>query len=282
MEHQVALSFAGEDRAYVEIVAEELRARGVSVFYDRYEEVDLWGKDLYVHLSSVYRNKAQYTLMFISRHYQQKVWPNHERRAAQSRALDEGREYILPARFDDTEIPGLLPTTGFIDLRTHSPAQVARLVCEKLGRPETSIRADQVPPPKSPVLVGEARFNYSNFNGHFRIGEGTLEFNTHWSKASNTSIHCYTDSTNLRGLALAPRGITLAGIPPIEDLEFTSRVRSPEVGRFVVLQNVQGFYAALQIVEVKDDTRGDAEDSLHFKYWILPDGSAQFAQLVEC
>lgn len=42
--YEVVLSFAGEDRAYVENVAEFLIARGVSVFYDRYEEVTLWGK----------------------------------------------------------------------------------------------------------------------------------------------------------------------------------------------------------------------------------------------
>jgi hypothetical protein len=53
-EYDVCLSFAGEDRAYVEQVAEALAARGVRVFYDVYERVDLWGKDLYVHLADVY------------------------------------------------------------------------------------------------------------------------------------------------------------------------------------------------------------------------------------
>ncbi len=181
-EHDVALSFAGEDRDYVEMVAEQLRARGVSVFYDRYEQADLWGKDLYVHLTELYRNKARYTLMFISKQYKDKVWTNHERRAAQSRALEESSEYILPARFDDTEIPGILPTTGFIDLRTHSPVQVALLLCEKLGRTPLSMKADQVPSPKNPALTGEVNFNYSSYNGHFRIGEGHFEFNTHWRR----------------------------------------------------------------------------------------------------
>jgi len=282
VEYEIALSFAGEDRAYVEMVADQLMARGVSVFYDRYEEADLWGRDLYVHLADVYRNKARYTIMFASLHYKQKVWCSHERRAAQSRALEENAEYILPARFDDTEIPGLLPTTGFIDLRTHSPAQVALLVCDKLGRPQAFVRADRVPSPKNPAMYGEAGFNYSSFNGHFRIGDGHFEFDTHWSKASNTAIHCYTDSTNLRGLALAPRGVDLQDIPPVENLDFTSRVRTAEVGRFIVLQNRDSLYAVLQVLEVKDDTRGDTEDYLRFKYWIIQDGSAQFAQLGKC
>ena len=261
------------------MVAEQLKARGVSIFYDRYEQADLWGKDLYVHLTEVYRSKARYTLMFISKHYKDKVWTNHERRAAQSRAIEESEEYILPARFDDTDIPGVLPTVGFIDLRTNSPVEVALLVCEKLGVRPLSMKADQVPSPKNPTLDGEASFNYSSHNGHFRIGEGYLEFDTHWTKASNTSIHCYTDSTNLRGIALVPRGAELKSIPSIEKLDFTNRVRTPEIGRIVVLQNTHGIYAALKVLEIKDDTRGDAEDYLRFQYWILQDGSSNFASL---
>ena len=158
------------------MVAEQLTARGVSVFYDAYEKADLWGKDLYTHLIEVYRNRAQYTLMFISSHYKEKIWTNHERRAAQSRALEEQAEYILPARFDNTEIPGLLPTTGYLDLRTHSPLEVAALVCEKLGKNLLHIKADKVPAPRNPAMTGEANFDYSSHNGRFRIGKDHLEF----------------------------------------------------------------------------------------------------------
>lgn len=44
--YDVALSFAGEERPYVEAVADALRNAGVKVFYDDYEKVTLWGKDL--------------------------------------------------------------------------------------------------------------------------------------------------------------------------------------------------------------------------------------------
>lgn len=280
-EYDIALSFAGENRDYIELVAEQLKARGVSVFYDQYEQADLWGKDLYVHLTEVYRNKAKYTLMFISKHYKEKVWPNHERKAAQSRALEESQEYILPARFDDTEIPGLLPTTAFIDLRTQSPVQVALLVCEKIGYNPFTIKADQVPSPKNASLDGEASFNYSSNNGRFRIGEGYFEFETQWSKASNTSIHCYNDSANVRGIALAHNGSTLKSIPAVDKLDFTNRARTPVIGQFVILQNHNGIYAALQILEIMDDTQGDLDDYLRFKYWILQDGSNCFSSIQE-
>jgi hypothetical protein len=52
-DYDVCFSFAGEDREYVEKVAANLIALGVRVFYDRYEQAVLWGKDLYVHLADV-------------------------------------------------------------------------------------------------------------------------------------------------------------------------------------------------------------------------------------
>jgi hypothetical protein len=113
--YDIALSFAGEDRSYVEMVARFLQSHGVSFFYDDYNDVDLWGKDLYAHLIEIYSGAERYVVMFISRHYAEKVWTNHERRAAQSRALTERGEYILPVRFDDTAVEGLLPTVRYLD-----------------------------------------------------------------------------------------------------------------------------------------------------------------------
>ncbi|MCG8546680.1 MAG: TIR domain-containing protein [Alphaproteobacteria bacterium] len=131
--YDVALSFAGEDRAYVEQVAVALDAAGVHVFYDRLEEANLWGKDLYSYLDEIYRRKARYCIVFISEAYGQKLWTNHERESAQARAFEENEEYLLPARFDDTEIPGIRPTTGYIDLRQRMPEELAELVVKKIG-----------------------------------------------------------------------------------------------------------------------------------------------------
>jgi hypothetical protein len=130
--YDVALSFAGEDRKYVEQTAKALKRRGIKTFYDRYEVAELWGKDLYTHLDYIYRQRSNYTVMFISKHYATKLWTNHERKSAQARAFEESKEYILPARFDDTEVPGLLPTVGYVDLRNTTPTQLAELISRKL------------------------------------------------------------------------------------------------------------------------------------------------------
>ncbi len=131
-EFEIALSFAGEDREYVDQVANLLRESGVKVFYDLFEEVNLWGKNLYEYLSDIYMNRAIYTIMFISESYANKLWTNHERQSMQARAFQENQEYILPARFDETPIPGVLPTTGYISLSSKAPSVFVELIHKKL------------------------------------------------------------------------------------------------------------------------------------------------------
>ena len=132
--YEIVLSFAGEDRAYVEKVADFLQEHDVKLFYDRYEEVTLWGKDLAEHLDKVYRGSARYCVMFISENYAKKVWTNHERKSALARAIEEKEEYILPVRFDGTDIPGIRPTIGYIDLTAKTPEELGKLILKKLGR----------------------------------------------------------------------------------------------------------------------------------------------------
>lgn len=130
--YQVALSFAGEDREYVDKVAAELRKMKIRLFYDRYEEVSLWGKNLYTHLDEVYQKKSMLCVLFLSKFYKEKAWTNHERESAQARAFEERKEYILPIRLDSTEIPGIRPTIGYIDGSKYSPKEIAELVEKKI------------------------------------------------------------------------------------------------------------------------------------------------------
>jgi hypothetical protein len=134
LEHEfdVALSFAGEDRGRAEAMAELLVARNLRVFYDRYEQAALWGKDLYQHLQTVYRDRAKFCVIFTSKHYAEKLWTKHELRQAQARAFSENIEYILPLKLDDTEIPGINPTVGYVDLRLHTIQHVADMLSRKV------------------------------------------------------------------------------------------------------------------------------------------------------
>lgn len=171
-DYDIALSFAGEERDYVDRVANLLKERGVKVFYDLFEEADLWGKDLYVHLSEVYHKRARFTVMFISDAYANKLWTNHERKSAQARAFQEAQEYILPARFDDTDIPGVLSTVGYVSLKDRSPEDLVSLITKKLVSSGGSVPTELVRRDFSTLARAETRPG-SKFTVVVKDDEGT-------------------------------------------------------------------------------------------------------------
>ena len=129
----VALSFAGTERDYVGKVARALKARGIRCFYDADEKVRLWGTYLAEELPRIYARESATVVVFVSAEYAGRDWTRLERRAAFSRAVAEAGVYVLPARFDDSDLPGLLPDVVTVDLRRYTPTQFAGLVAEKVA-----------------------------------------------------------------------------------------------------------------------------------------------------
>jgi len=120
----VALSFAGAQRDYVGQVAAALKARGVRCFYDADEQVRLWGTNLAEELPRIYARESAAVVVFVSADYAGRAWTRLERRAAFSQAVIEAGVHVLPARFDDCELPGLLPDVVYVDLRGCTPRAV--------------------------------------------------------------------------------------------------------------------------------------------------------------
>ena len=131
-EYEVALSFAGEDRPFVERVAESLKQSNIEVYYDRFYEVHFWGEDLVEKFDEIYGSTAKYVVMFISKHYANKMWTNFERRTVLSRMVREERAYLLPARFDDTKLKGIRDSIAYFDIRHLTPEDFAAKIIQKI------------------------------------------------------------------------------------------------------------------------------------------------------
>jgi hypothetical protein len=147
-EFDVALSCAEEDRELVLPVLQHLKDQGVEVFYDKERQVEMWGLDLVEYFSAAYSKRARYVLLFGSRHYVDK-WARLQRRATLARALEQHTEYVLPIRVDDTEIPGLPSTVGYLDLRVHQPDVIAQAVVQKLAQHRADFTASTPITPQS-------------------------------------------------------------------------------------------------------------------------------------
>jgi hypothetical protein len=146
-EFDVAVSFAGEDREFVEGIVNQLGNSGIHVFYDTNYQAEMWGEDLVEYFDQIYRAKARYTIMFISRFYAEKMWTRHERRSALARALEQRSAYILPVRLDDTPLEGLRPTVGYLDARLMGSDGIVSLALAKLtgATPARAARISRAP-----------------------------------------------------------------------------------------------------------------------------------------
>jgi hypothetical protein len=142
--YDVAISFAGDDRSTARDLATQLLAGNYRVFYDEFQQADLWGEDLAQKLAAIYGEQSRYCVIIVSASYAAKVWTRLEFRAAVASALFAGDRdaYVLPLRLDDTQLPGLLPTIGYLDLRNLALEDVARLLFQKIGKPTDGSAAE--------------------------------------------------------------------------------------------------------------------------------------------
>jgi|JI6StandDraft_1071083.scaffolds.fasta_scaffold00341_3 hypothetical protein len=178
--YEVAFSFAGEDREYVEAVAKYLEDRKVKVFYDKFEEIDLWGKDLGIHFDYLYSKAARYCIPFISKHYKDKIWTRHEIRTAISKSIESNQEYILPARFDDTEIEGIRGTIAYINLNKISPQEFGELIIKKLGKanpqPIAQLLQDEICLVNLDLMINSSSFGIDGCSFNVRVINRSREY----------------------------------------------------------------------------------------------------------
>lgn len=128
----------------------------------------------------------------------------------------------------------------------------------------------------SPATKGRVTFDYSNNNGHYFIGQGQLLFELQFSKSSNANIQLYSDPQSIRTVALAKGVEQIGDITDARIYDGSSRVRRPNKDQIAILQNINGYFCALKIIDIKDDTREANNDEVTFEYTIQTNGSPTF------
>ena len=130
----------------------------------------------------------------------------------------------------------------------------------------------------SPASKGRVTFDYSNNNGKYCIGAGTFMFETCWSKASDRSIYLLNDPVSIATVALVNDRNDICSIDDARRYDGSSRARCPSTAQIAVLQNANGYFSAIKIVEIRDDTRGSEFDQITFDYVIQTNGSPSFVK----
>jgi len=126
-------------------------------------------------------------------------------------------------------------------------------------------------PPK-----GQVSFDYSNNDGVYCIGENELMFEIKFTKASDKHIYVYKDPISILWIALVKDVSEICKISDASKYDSSSRTRCPAINQIVLFQNKNDFYAAIKILEIKDDSRGAENDEVTFEYVIQTNGSPSF------
>ncbi len=132
--YDVAVSFAGEQRGYVESTVSAARALGLRVFYDRDMAYRWWGRNFVLEQRRVYSGSALRFVPFISAEYLGRPYSRDEFSYAMLRSVTVGDDYVLPVLFGEVCVPAELlhPHIGYLRAEDHSPRQLALLIRAKV------------------------------------------------------------------------------------------------------------------------------------------------------
>lgn len=198
-EYDVAVSFSGKQRHYVERVVRSCQERGVKVFYDEDETVRLWGTNVIPQLRRVYGGvAARYVVPFLSRDYLDGQYPMDEFWAAMRADVERGGGYILPVLMDDEKVPPeiLDPAVIYIRASGKRPEQLAEMIAEKVG---AARRRRQQPRDVSQVVEDAVRVRLPRITPTSYSAQATLDaalnrvgelFKQKVGELENFGFHC--------------------------------------------------------------------------------------------
>jgi hypothetical protein len=110
----VFISYSNKDRAFVERLALDLKAKGLRVWYDQWE---LKVGDSLIGKIGTGIKAHDYLVVVLSRSSVRSEWVRKELSAALMRELQEKRVVVLPVLIEDCEIPPLISDKVFADFR---------------------------------------------------------------------------------------------------------------------------------------------------------------------
>lgn len=156
-QYDIAVSFAGEQRDYVERVVAACKQRGLVVFYDRDKNNDWWGGNFIRQQRTVYSSRTRFFVPFISNEYLSRPIPMDEFSSAMMTAVKQGDGYILPVLMGNTTVPVdlLHPHVHYLRAEDYSPEALADALVRKIG---SARDAGQAPTPVGEVIEQALQF----------------------------------------------------------------------------------------------------------------------------
>ena len=302
---KVFVSYSHDDeehKNWVLQLATRLRSNGVDILLDRWN-LKL-GQDLPIFMEQGL-SESNRVLCICSELYVKKAnggegGVGYEKQVVTAELLDNvNTNWVVPIirnNGSDRKVPTFLKGrfyASFEDERLYE-SKYEELLRELLDEPvlpipplgENPFKGVKQPPQQtfipssekyvSPAKRGKVTFDYSNNDGRYSIGQDKWMFEIDFSKSSLDNIQLYNDPYSIKSVALVKDRSTINTIDDARLYDGSSRVRRPKLNQIAILQNINGFYAALKILNIKDDTRGSDFDEVTFEYVIQTNRTSDF------
>lgn len=107
-----------------------------------------------LNLQRLYHDESELIAVFLCADYERKEWCGLEWRAIRDLIKKRLSSTVMLLRFDNTEIPGLFSTDGYVWIADQSPQEIANLILERMESnaghsPASSLPSRSTPPAPS-------------------------------------------------------------------------------------------------------------------------------------
>lgn len=104
--YKIAVSYASEQRYYVEKFVDFFIKKKIKIYYDRNEQVEMLGTLLHEKLQEIYTDDTEYRIIFLSSDYINKPITKMESEYILAHnVFEKSKLYVF--KFDDSTLPGL-------------------------------------------------------------------------------------------------------------------------------------------------------------------------------
>lgn len=126
--YEIAVSYASEQRYYVEQFVNYFKQMKIAIYYDKDEQSQMLGTLLHEKLQEIYTEDTKYRVIFLSKNYINKPITKMESEyILADNVYNKHKLYIF--KFDDTTLPGLNINFVYSTLKEYpNPKDYAELI----------------------------------------------------------------------------------------------------------------------------------------------------------
>jgi len=127
-EFDIAVSYASEQREYVEKFVNFMEKKKLKVYFDRKEQARMQGKLLHEELAEIYSQNSMTRIIFLSNEYVNKPYTKFEAEIILAENVHEKYKMFI-FKFDDVSLPGLNRNMIYSTIREYNDAkEYAKLI----------------------------------------------------------------------------------------------------------------------------------------------------------